>query len=134
MDYNLILEFLFELLKAAGVFLATVVGIITSGIFLWSKFKILFKTLQAEELGPVKKDLEDMKKKVRKVDKNTTKNFLSRVINDYQNHIPVSDTVRRRFWEEYDYYITPGCLSEEGENSYIKEGVDDLLRKGLIKR
>lgn len=133
-DYKLIFEFLFELLKVAGVFLATVAGIVTSGLFLWTKFKILFKTLQAEELEPVKTELNDLKKKMNKVDKNTTKNFLSTVINDYENHIPVSETVKQRFWEEYDYYITPGCLSKKGENSYIKDGVDNLIKKGLIKR
>lgn len=124
----------FELLKAVGTYLAVIAGIVTSGLYLWGKFKDLFKKLQKEELDPVRNDIADLKDKLYKVDKTTTKNFLAKTINDYENHIPVSETMRKRFWDEYDYYITPGKLSETGENSYIKEGVDNLLKKGLIKR
>ena len=124
----------FELIEAVGTYLAVIAGIVTSGLYLWGKFKDLFKKLQKEELDPVRNDIADLKDKLYKVDKTTTKNFLAKTINDYENHIPVSETMRKRFWDEYDYYTTPGKLSETGENSYIKEGVDNLLKKGLIKR
>ena len=124
----------FELIEAVGTYLAVIAGIVTSGLYLWGKFKDLFKKLQKEELDPFRNDIADLKDKLYKVDKTTTKNFLAKTINDYENHIPVSETMRKRFWDEYDYYTTPGKLSETGENSYIKEGVDNLLKKGLIKR
>ena len=124
----------FELIEAVGTYLAVIAGIVTSGLYLWGKFKDLFKKLQKEELDPIRNDIVDLKDKLYKVDKATTKNFLAKTINDYENHIPVSETMRKRFWDEYDYYTTPGKLSETGENSYIKEGVDNLLKKGLIKR
>ena len=124
----------FELIEAVGTYLAVIAGIVTSGLYLWNKFKDLFKKLQKEELDPVRNDIADLKDKLYKVDKTTTKNFLAKTINDYENHIPVSETMRKRFWDEYDYYTTPGKLSKTGENSYIKEGVDNLLKKDLIKR
>ena len=38
----------------------------------------------------------------------------------------ILDAEKQRFWEEYEHYISAGG------NSYIKEWVDRLKKKGLI--
>ena len=79
-----------------------------------------------KELKPIGKQVDDMQRKIDRVDMESCKNFLVRCLADFENGYTISETERERFWEQYEHYI------KAGNNSYIKSKVDQLQKSGKL--
>lgn len=72
--------------------------------------------------------IDNVDKKVDKVDTENCKNYLVTFLAEVRRG-EVKDSIEfQRFWEEYDHYVS------KGGNSYIREDVEDLKTKGLLRR
>lgn len=72
--------------------------------------------------------IDDVDRRIDKVDMENCKNYLVTFLSDERRGEVKDSTEYQRFWEEYDHYIL------KGGNSYIKEGVEELKAKGLLRR
>ena len=72
--------------------------------------------------------IDDVDKRLDKVDMENCKNYLVTFLAEVRRGMPKDSTELQRFWEEYDHY------TDKGGNSYIREDVEDLKRKGLLGR
>lgn len=70
----------------------------------------------------------DVDRRIDKVDMENCKNYLVTFLSDERRGEVKDPTEYQRFWEEYDHYIL------KGGNSYIKEGVEELKARGLLRR
>lgn len=106
--------------------IAIFVGLITAGIFLYNKLKVVITNMLKNQFDSMNNKLDSIEDKVDKVDMNATRNFLVRCIQDFEANTPLDETTVERFWEQYDHYIN------HGENSYIKSKVEKLKKEGKI--
>lgn len=102
------------------------VGLITAGIFLYNKLKIMIQNMLKDQFDSMNEKLDGIEEKVDEVDMNSTRNFLVRCLHDFETGVSMDETVVERFWEQYDYYIS------KGQNSYIKSKVEKLQKEGKI--
>ncbi len=72
--------------------------------------------------------IDDVETRLDKVDTENCKNYLVTFMAEVRRGETKDSTEIQRFWEEYDHYIS------KGGNSYVREGVEDLKRKGLLGR
>lgn len=73
--------------------------------------------------------LDDMKRSIRDLDVQTTRNFLVRYLSDIEREDIIFDSEKELFWKEYDHYI-----NDLKENSFIKKWVERLEEEGKLKR
>ena len=95
---------------------------------LWGGFKTAVSKAVADQFKNLSKDIDDIKKQLKRVDMEACKNFLVRCISDFENDQPINETEVQRFWEQYDHYTT------EGHNGYIMHKIETLEKEGRIKR
>lgn len=111
---------------AAG--LALIVGIIASVVYLKTKIEEAIENLLTEKFKALNLRMDTIEDKIDKVDMETVKNFLVRYLADVErsNNAILLPQENQRFWEEYQHYI------DNDGNSYIKEWVEKLKKKGLL--
>lgn len=76
---------------------------------------------------PIYEKIDNIERKIEKVDKNATMNYLCSRMEDYEKGVKVDSASRRRFLEQYEHYT-----NELKGNSYIKEEYDRLKRAGKL--
>lgn len=110
-------------ISALIVFLVGLIG----GIgYLHKTLKDWLEKLLDDKFKTLGKKINDLEEKIDKVDMETCKNFLVRFLADVENGAELLDSEKQRFWEEYEHYIV------NGGNSYIKEWVEKLKKRGLL--
>ena len=75
----------------------------------------------------IKEQLEPFSDTLKKIDKETTKNFIVRCIADVERGDKLSETEMQRFSEQYDHYI-----KDLKGNTYIKDKVERLKTAGKL--
>jgi len=119
-------------------FLTIVVGLITSTGIIVTTLKKLLKTTLKEELKPIedelnrsvselKDELVEIKTDVKEVDRQATKNYLSKCLNDIRQGQTLSETNMQRFYENFDRYT-----NVLGGNSYLHKEFEDLRKEGKL--
>lgn len=110
-------------ISALIIFLGGLIG----GIgYLHKTLKDWLEKLLGDEFKALGSRITELEVKIDKVDMETCKNFLVRFLADVENGATILDSEKQRFWEEYEHYIS------NGGNSYIKEWVEKLRKKGLL--
>lgn len=98
---------------------------------LFAVYSALKKVFDKGMLEPITKQIMDLEKslikEIRKVDMNTTKNFLIDKIQEVENGIKLDPVTLERFWEEYEHYV-----KDLDGNSYIEKRVENLQKKKKI--
>jgi len=102
------------------------VGLIGGIGYLHKSLKTWLEKLLDDQFKALTIKITDLETKIDKVDMETCKNFLVRFLADVENGAVILDSEKQRFWEEYEHYIL------NGGNSYIKEWVDRLKKKGYL--
>lgn len=106
-----------------SILVAFLVALITGVKFLLNEMKKVFETV----LKPTNDKIDDLNKKVDKVDKNATMNYLVRCIDDIDRGNGLDKTARKRFIEQYEHYI-----KDLNGNTYIKEEFERIKRGGKL--
>lgn len=109
---------------ATGI--ALLVAIITGVTYLTKQIKEWIEKLLDSKFKALGTRIDSIEAKVDKIDMETCKNFLVRFLADVENGAVILDAEKQRFWEEYEHYISAGG------NSYVKEWVDRLKKKGYL--
>lgn len=109
---------------ATGI--ALIVAIITGVTYLVKQIKEWIEKLLDDKFKALGTRIDSIEDKVDKIDMETCKNFLVRFLADVENGTLILDAEKQRFWEEYEHYIS------KGGNSYVKEWVDKLRKKGYL--
>ena len=109
---------------ATGI--ALLVAIITGVTYLTKQIKEWIEKLLDSKFKDLGTRIDAIEAKVDKIDMETCKNFLVRFLADVENGTEILDAEKQRFWEEYEHYISAGG------NSYVKEWVDRLKKKGYL--
>lgn len=86
-----------------------------------------FDRKDKKEENPILKELAEIRKDIRLLDKATCKNFLVRCLADFERGNKLSDIEVERFWEQYHHYT-----QELKENTYVKEWTERLKKEGKI--
>jgi hypothetical protein len=102
------------------------VGLIGGIGYLHKSLKKWLEELLDDKFKALGTKINNLECKVDKVDMETCKNFLVRFLADVEKGDSVSDIEKQRFWEEYEHYISTGG------NSYVKEWVEKLKKKGQL--
>ena len=114
------------MLENVGAILATVAAVMGScaGIYVYIKkaLKALFDT-QTKDLQA---RLDKQEAAINRVDMENCKNFLVSFLSKVDKGNDVDEIEKERFWEQYEHY------SSLGGNSYIKNKVEALCKKGLL--
>lgn len=111
-----------EIAAAIGI-----IGVIYGGYRALSKnIKEGIEKCVADLLKPVTDSINQLSKRIDKVDMETTKNFLVRCLSDVEKGEKMSEIEAERFWEQYEHYIA------SGGNTYIKNKVIKLQEEGKI--
>lgn len=97
---------------------------------LFALYKAIKKAFEAglkpvmDKISTVESNLtEEMKK----IDKNSTKNFLVTIINEIERGQKMDEVTMERFWEEYEHYV-----NDLDGNSYIKKRVTKLQNEDKL--
>ena len=106
--------------------IALLVAIITGVTYLTKQIKQWIEKLLDSKFKALDTRMNSIEAKVDKIDMETCKNFLVRFLADVENGTLILDAEKQRFWEEYEHYISAGG------NSYVKEWVDKLRKKGYL--
>lgn len=111
---------------AAG--LAFIVGIIASVLYLKKHITNWIEKILDDKFKALNLRMDTIEDKIDKVDMETVKNFLVRYLADVErsDQAILLPQENQRFWEEYQHYI------DNDGNSYIKEWVEKLKKKGLL--
>ena len=109
---------------ATGI--ALLVAIITGVTYLAKQVKEWIEKLLDSKFKALGTRIDSIEAKVDKIDMENCKNFLVRFLADVENGTVILDAEKQRFWEEYEHYISAGG------NSYVKEWVDRLKKKGYL--
>jgi hypothetical protein len=106
--------------------IALMVAVISGVTYLVKQVKDWVESLLDGKFKDLNHRIDSIESKIDKVDMETCKNFLVRFLADVENGAVILDSEKQRFWEEYEHYISAGG------NSYIKEWVDRLKKKGYL--
>lgn len=106
--------------------IALLVAIVSGVIYLTKQLKEWIEKLLDSKFKDLGTRIDGIEAKVDKLDIETCQNFIVRYLADVENGAVILEAEKKRFWEEYEHYISAGG------NSYIKEWVDRLKKKGLI--
>ena len=104
-----------------------ILGAVLGSQIIIELLKLFFQRKDKKEESPIIKELADIKREVRFIDKATCKNFLVRCLADFEKENEMSEVEIERFWEQYDHYT-----NELKENTYIKEWTERLKGEGKI--
>lgn len=104
-----------------------IVAVVLGSEALFKFIEWFFDRKDRKEENPILKELAEIKKDIRLLDKAMCKNFLVQCLADFEKGNKLSDVEVERFWEQYDHYI-----NELHENTYIKEWTERLKKEGKI--
>lgn len=104
-----------------------IVAVVLGSEALFRFIEWVFDRKDRKEENPILKELAEIRKDIRLLDKATCKNFLVRCLADFEKGNKLSDVEVERFWEQYDHYI-----NELHENTYIKEWTESLKKEGKL--
>ena len=90
-------------------------------------YAFLQKGVKKMLLEPLEKKMTAIEKKIDKVDKNATMNYLVRCIEDIDRGTLVDRVAKMRFYDQYHHYV-----DDLNGNTYIKEEIDRLKKEGKI--
>jgi len=85
----------------------------------------LNKTLRSWLTKLIREEISGIKDHLQEVDLNACKNFLVKMIPDIESG-EIDEVQKQRFYEQYEHYLSMGG------NTYIKNKVENLQKKGLI--
>lgn len=125
---DMILGLTLEQAAAIVIFIGGLIGGIK---YLKKELKDALKDMLKDQFKEVNTKLDNMQKRINKIDEQACKNFLIRYLADIERGDEIYDSEKQRFWEEYDHYVDP---DEVDGNSYIKEWVAKLKEEGKLRR
>ena len=100
--------------------IAILLGICAGLGTMYVKLKTFLEKVIKEQIAPLSDDLK-------KIDKETTKNFLVRCIADIERGDQMSETEKERFYEQYEHYT-----KDLKGNTYIVAKVEKLISEGKL--
>ena len=104
--------------------------ILALGGGLFALYKAIKKAFEAG-LKPVMDKIDNVEKnlkiEMKKIDVNSTKNFLVARINEVEQGQTLDAVTLERFWEQYEHYI-----NDLDGNTYIKKRVEALQKSGKL--
>lgn len=106
--------------------LTLLVAFIGSVAFLNKKLKVWLTKALDDQFQAIDKEMKSLQEQMTKVDMESCKNFLVKVISDIDNGDQIGDTELERFWEQYEYY------KSLGGNTYISKKVEKLEHEGRL--
>ena len=114
-------------LEQISVAILFIVGLIGGVTYLRNAIKDALKKLLEEQFKIVNTKLDDMDRSIKKLDIQTSKNFLIRYLADIERGEHIYESEKQRFWDEYKHY-----KDDLKENAYITEWVDRLKKEGKL--
>lgn len=102
------------------------VGLIGGIGYLHKSLKDWLEKLLDEKFKAITTKINDLEVKMDKMDLEACKNFLVRFLADVERGDDITEVEKKRFWDEYEYYV------KHGGNSYIHEWTEKLKKKGLL--
>lgn len=109
---------------AAGI--ALVAGIITGCGVIGKKASGVFAVWFQKQLAPINTKLTDLSNQATLADKNRAMDFIVRFLADVEQGQPIDEEEKKRFWENYDLYVSLGG------NSYIHGKTERLKAEGKL--
>ena len=106
--------------------LTLLVAFVGSVAFLHKKLKLWLSKALDDQFQAIDKEMKSLQDRMDKVDMESCKNFLVRVISDIDNDQTIGETELERFWEQYEYY------KSLGGNTYISKKVEKLEHEGRL--
>lgn len=113
-------------IKDVSIGLGIIVGILSSSAYLNKNLKGWIGKQFDDKIEPVKGSIDEIDKKLSKVEMESCKNYLARCIADIDRGFPLSETEKERFHENYENYLA------NGGNSYIKHKAEMLIHEGKL--
>lgn len=104
-----------------------IIVVVLSSEALFKFIEWAFDRKDRKEENPILRELAEIRKDIRLLDKATCKNFLVRCLADFEKGNKLSDVEVERFWEQYHHYI-----NGLHENTYVKEWTERLKKEGKI--
>lgn len=114
-------------LEQISVTIVFIVGLIGGGRYLRNTIRDYLKKVLEDQFKIMNNKLDEMELSIKKLDIQTSKNFLTRYLADIERGSYMYDSEKRLFWEEYKHY-----KDDLKENSYIAEWVDKLKKEGKL--
>ena len=114
-------------LEQISIAILFIVGLIGGITYLKNVIRDGLKKLLEDQFEVVNTKLDDMEKTIKKLDVQTSKNFLIRYLADIERGEYIYESEKHRFWDEYKHY-----KDDLKENAYITEWVDRLKKEGKL--
>ena len=100
-------------------------GLTALGVIMKKAGGAITKWLQLQ-LAPINTKLIELSDQTTENDKNRAMDFIVRFLADVEQGATIDEEEKKRFWENYDLYISLGG------NSYIHSKVERLKKEGKI--
>lgn len=100
-------------------------GITALGVITKKAGGVITKWLQVQ-LAPINKKLTELSQQTTENDKNRAMDFIVRFLADVEQGATIDAEEKKRFWENYDLYVSLGG------NSYIHSKVERLQKEGKL--
>lgn len=113
-------------LGEVALFLAFLVGLITSLSFLVKKIKEALSDMFKDQMNAINKKMDELQGQIGRVDIESTKNYLVQFLSRVEKGDEIDEIEVERFHEQYDHYV------KAGGNSYIRHKVEKLKEGGLL--
>ncbi len=109
-----------------GTITAIAGGLTALGVITKKAGGVITKWLQVQ-LAPINNKLIELALQTTENDKNRAMDFIVRFLADVEQGAEVDAEEKKRFWENYDLYVSLGG------NSYIHSKVERLQKEGKLK-
>ena len=114
-------------LEQISIAVLFIVGLIGGVRYLKKAVRDFLKKLLEDQFEIVNTKLDEMEISIKKLDVQTSKNFLIRYLADIERGENIYESEKQRFWDEYKHY-----KDDLKENAYITEWVDRLKKEGKL--
>ena len=114
-------------LEQISIAVVFIVGLIGGVRYLKNAVRDFLKRLLEDQFNIVNTKLDEMDISIKKLDVQTSKNFLIRYLADIERGENIYESEKQRFWDEYKHY-----KDDLKENAYITEWVDRLKKEGKL--
>ena len=114
-------------LEQISIAVVFIVGLIGGVRYLKNAVRDFLKKLLEDQFNIVNTKLDEMDISIKKLDVQTSKNFLIRYLADIERGENIYESEKQRFWDEYKHY-----KDDLKENAYITEWVDRLKKEGKL--
>ena len=110
-----------------GTAVAFLVALITGVGALLKKMKEWISSSMKDEIDAVRQDITGLSAQLKKVDTESTKNYLVSFLAKVEQDKELDEIETERFWEEFEHYT-----EDLKGNSYIKQKVQKLKTEGKL--